>query len=86
MQRENALPAKIIDMDKNFSKKSLFFAVPPPPSNFKCTLNEDSDVLLSWDLPKNLKYTYLPTLYAVYTSVGEGTIFMISACPGKFLC
>ncbi|XP_057308391.1 E3 ubiquitin-protein ligase TRIM71-like [Hydractinia symbiolongicarpus] len=50
--------------------------VPPPPSNFKCTLNEDSDVLLSWDLPKNLKYTYLPTLYAVYASVGENDTFL----------
>ena len=49
---------------------------PPAPTNFTCQLvvtpeKSSSQVHLSWMSPKNMKFIYPVTLFAVYASVGE---------------
>ena len=62
----------------------ILLIVCPPASNFKCVLEQD-DVALSWDIAKNIKYTYLPTLFGVYASVGK-IILKLNISVFIFIC
>ena len=50
----------------------FLYPAPPAPVNFTCQLEPEScKVRLSWSSPRNMKFIYPITLFAVYASVGK---------------
>jgi len=65
---------KLIHAIKTFP---FIVQVSEPPSNLHCKLSADGDIILKWDLPSNLRFTYRPSLFTVYASVGDKTDFVL---------